>query len=344
MLVYWAMFLLPATFALSNSRFKGNVWFLLGATLCLIIGLRFQVGGDWGSYRWQVSYHGQQTIQQIFDNGKEPLYRLLNWVAYRSELDVWLTNLVCAVIFVLGLVSFVRNLPEPFLALAASVPYLVIVVAMGYTRQAAAIGLVLLALEPYFRGRILTFSFYIFFAALFHRTSVFFFALAVVPYVLKRPLASVLLIPIGYILFQSVLAKEQEQLIYTYVDSSYATSSAGGFIRLLLNSCFAIVFIFLHRNFAITSRERGFWLSCSVVAVALVPLGLSLPTAADRLGVFLLPLQPLVVSHLPSNFSVEHRSWIRVSILLFFSLVMAVWLFYADNRFAWIPYIFWPLR
>ena len=49
-------------------------------------------------------------------------------------------------IFAIGLVVFCRNLPRPWLALAVAVPYLVIVVAMGYSRQGVALGLAMLGL------------------------------------------------------------------------------------------------------------------------------------------------------------------------------------------------------
>jgi hypothetical protein len=54
-------------------------------------------------------------------------------------------------------VSFCRTQPRPWLALTLAFPYLVVVVAMGYTRQGVAIGLEMLALLALERDRLLPF-------------------------------------------------------------------------------------------------------------------------------------------------------------------------------------------
>ena len=72
---------------------------------------------------------------------------LLNWFAGQNELGIWFVNTICGGIFSYGLIAFARSQPRPWLALAVAVPYLIIVVAMGYTRQAAAIGFVMLGLS-----------------------------------------------------------------------------------------------------------------------------------------------------------------------------------------------------
>ena len=71
---------------------------------------------------------------------------MLNWLAARTELGPYFVNTVCAALFAWGLVVFCRAQPRPWLALVVAVPYLVTVVAMGYTRQGTAIGLAMLAL------------------------------------------------------------------------------------------------------------------------------------------------------------------------------------------------------
>lgn len=47
---------------------------------------------------------------------------------------------------------FARSQPDPWLAVLVAVPYLVIVVAMGYSRQAVAIGILLAGLGRLERG------------------------------------------------------------------------------------------------------------------------------------------------------------------------------------------------
>jgi hypothetical protein len=61
--------------------------------------------------------------------------------------------------------------PRPWLALTLAFPYLVMVVAMGYTRQAVAIGVECLALLALERDRLLVFLGWIALAATFHKTA-----------------------------------------------------------------------------------------------------------------------------------------------------------------------------
>ena len=83
---------------------------------------------------------------------------LLNWFAGQNELGFWFVNTVCGGIFSYGLIAFARSQPRPWLALAVAVPYLIIVVAMGYTRQAAAIGFVMLGLVRLGNGSFVRFA------------------------------------------------------------------------------------------------------------------------------------------------------------------------------------------
>ena len=87
----------------------------------------------------------------------DPGYNALNWLFASQSWGIYGVNLVSAVIFSIGLVIFCRYQPRPWLALCLSIPYLVIVVAMGYSRQGVAIGLIMPGLIALERGRLLPF-------------------------------------------------------------------------------------------------------------------------------------------------------------------------------------------
>ena len=82
-------------------------------------------------------------------------------------------NLMCGVFFATGLVVFCRHQRLPWLALAVSVPYMLIVVAMGYSRQGVALGIAMLGLTALGRGSTLWFILWVVFAATFHKSAVF---------------------------------------------------------------------------------------------------------------------------------------------------------------------------
>ena len=159
MTVYWLMLLVPMLAGLSPWKAKGALpnlqWFLYGALLVLIIGLRHEVGGDWINYI--ENYKSLEGIS-FSDALQENMVRqnhgfgVIHWFSLNYLNGIYTTNVVCAAIFVAGLLRMCKNMPIPWLALAVSIPYLVIVVATGYTRQAAAIGFIMWGLIDLMNG------------------------------------------------------------------------------------------------------------------------------------------------------------------------------------------------
>ena len=184
MLPYWLLFLVPAFAALSErssdllrSRFAFS-WLLIWSLFTVLIGLRFQVGGDWYSYERMFRYSSYLTFGEALLRD-DPGYILLNWLAARAGYDVALVNVVCAAVFAWGLMAFAREQPRPWLAIAVAVPYLVTVVAMGYSRQSVAIGFAMLALAGLGANSTVRFAVWIIMAALFHKTAILLIPMAI---------------------------------------------------------------------------------------------------------------------------------------------------------------------
>jgi len=181
-LPYLLLFSLPACAALverpaHDVRRTGAVWLLTGFALTITIGLRYQVGADWDNYLGQFAVVATRELVEVLGSN-DPGYMLLNWFAGRNELGFWFINIVCGGVFSYGLIAFARSQPRPWLALTVAVPYLIIVVAMGYTRQAAAIGFVMLGLVRLSNGSFIRFALCIALGATFHKTAAFLVPLA----------------------------------------------------------------------------------------------------------------------------------------------------------------------
>ncbi|WP_340085053.1 EpsG family protein, partial [Streptococcus agalactiae] len=118
---------------------------LLGLATALMIGLRYEVGGDWRAYL--ANYQQVQLLDFSQSVGRfEAGYTALVFLAGRLDTGIWLSNFGCALIMTFGIVRFCTRQPNPALCFLVAVPYLIIVVGMGYTRQAVAIGLILAGL------------------------------------------------------------------------------------------------------------------------------------------------------------------------------------------------------
>ena len=157
MWAYWLLFLVPAGLALNPIKFSKDInhilWTTVGVLFILLIGLRYFVGTDFDNYL--IYYHTSITeVQGIFTGetginfavsyGNAPGYMVLN--ALTQRLGIWglhgiyVVNTFCATFFVIGLVKFCKKQPLPWVALTVAVPFMVTAVAMGYTRQATALG------------------------------------------------------------------------------------------------------------------------------------------------------------------------------------------------------------
>lgn len=310
--------------------------------LTLLIGLRDGVGGDWSSYLPFLDRIAGLSFQDVLLE-REPGYALLNWLANQWGGGVFLVNSACGLIFSIGLLRFCCNQPRPWLALTIAFPYLVVVVAMGYSRQAVAIGLEMLALLALERDRLLQFLGWIALAALFHRTVL---VLLVLPAsTLSGSLRFSQLIRLGLLagagfgLYSAFLAPDLDYYVQGYLEAEY--QSQGALIRVTLCLLPALLFLPNRALFRLAPDVNRIWslLAWLAVASAIGLATVASSTAVDRLALYLIPLQMFVGSRLPETrlFGYSPGSWNQL-LILFSLAVLLVWLLFAQHAFAWLPY------
>ena len=354
---YWLMFLVPATVA-AILRFEpkgsaGNVgsvrerieWLCLAVVLWLTIGFRHEVGGDWGNYLRMLSGVELRSLREVFLLA-DPGYQLVSWISLRAGWQIYGVNLFCGGIFIFGLVQFCRTQPRPWLALAVAVPYLVIVVAMGYTRQSVAIGLAMLGLVALMRGETRRFVLFVFLAGTFHKTVVLLLPIAGLASSKNRywtTLWALLVFIAAYFLF---LQESVESMYALYIEEGM--QSQGALIRLLMNAVPAAIWLFWGRRFHFSVYEAALWRWFAIISLAMFVALWVTPssTVLDRFALYFAPLQLIVFSRLPGFFSraALNRRIIISSILLYYAAVQFVWLNLGDHAHAWIPYSFYPLE
>ena len=352
------MFFLPAFFALTqvSSRalasttapaaqrdYWSDLWRMLFIFLVAVIGFRHQVGGDWSSYLSHVnSLEGASVLDAL--KQKNPSTGLLNFVAANSGGGVYFVNMVCAVLFVWGLLAFCRAQPRPWLALVVAVPYLVIVVAMGYTSQGVAIGLGMLGLVALGQGRVLRFVLWVALAATFHKSAVILVPLAVIGSTQRRIFTILWVVAATLLLFGLLLQESVDALTYGYIDAKY--ESSGAVARIAMNAVPAALFLLLRRRFQLPLQQRKFWTWMAWGALAFVVLLNISPssTAVDRVALYLIPLQLFVWSRIPDVLGQPGRgnpSWV-LAVVVYSAAVLFVWLFFGTFSYTWLPYQFYP--
>jgi len=343
MIIYWIAFALPSLASIFEkssdfSRYLARRTLpVLAVFSVILIGTRYDVGADWDQY------------QNLFDrslnvgfsdalNISDPGYMLTNWLSSKMGFGISGANTICALIFCTGLTLFCLERKRPLLAFAVAVPYLLIVVAMGYTRQSAAIGLVMIAIVNVERDKIIRYFIYILAAAAFHKTAIIVAPLGVIATSKNRALtiaASIAILPIAYVAF---LADFVQRLNWLYFERGF--SSSGAVIRLALSAVAAISYFVYTNKSDLSQTAYNFWRATAICSILLF---LSLPispssTAIDRLGLYLIPIQLVAFSSLPDAFRANTRAFVTLLVLSVYFAVLFVWLNFGIHSVSWYPY------
>jgi hypothetical protein len=351
---YWFVFSVAALAALASSprmrlRPDGTrdirldpAWIAVIAGLTLMIGFRYQVGGDWFAYIRMFEEAHFMTFEEAAVRG-DPGYWLLNYFVAQAGGTKVAVNLWAGLAFSAGVVVFCRSLSRPWLAFAVAFPYLILVVGMGYARQGIALGFVMIAIVALGRGRFVWFIFWMIVGALFHKSAVVMIALGAASVNRNRWFWLPIIGLGGLGAYLAFLADDVDRLVAGYITAQY--QAEGALIRLGMNLIPAVLLLLFRRRFVVSAVERRFWTVAALVSVALFAgLIVGVPsTALDRMGLYLLPLQLFVFAHLPDVLG-RHggRNTILVAaIIAFYALVLFVWLNFAVNARGWLPYQVW---
>ncbi|TDT43444.1 EpsG-like putative glucosyltransferase [Halospina denitrificans] len=340
MLPYWLFFLIPAGVIFANQRLTERsqvwAWALIWLFFSLAIGLRFQVGGDWDAYIRILESQAVKSLWEVVAGG-DPGYYLLNWLVVQAGGSIYWVNTACGMIVMAGVVRFARSQPLPWLALLVAVPYLIIVVGMGYTRQSAALGFLLIGLVSLGNGKMAWFVFWVMLGATFHKSAVLMLPVAALASTSNRVWSLLwvgLMSLVGGYLF---VFDSAERLWTHYVEADY--QSQGGLIRVLMNVVPALLFFVFQRYLRLSEAERRLWFWMSLLALVCIPLVVISSTATDRVALYLIPIQMFVFARLPYVVSdPRHRALVTFGVVGYYALVQAVWLFFAGHSYAWLPY------
>jgi hypothetical protein len=345
-LVYWllfAYFAIGATVEQPRDIRGQRPDFLLrfgGAVITVLIGFRYHVGGDWMPYEWMFDHAQYGTLANmpsIADPGYYAVNLFVRWVGA----DLWLVNLICGTIFSWGLIRFAEAQPRPWLAVTVAIPYLVIVVAMGYTRQAVSIGLIMAGLTSYLKsGSVLRFVGYVLLAATFHKTAVVALPLVALANERGRLVSILITVAMTYLLYSFFLSPSVDRFVNHYVGTRY--SAQGAAIRVAMSVVPAVLFLLRSRTLGFTELERRVWRNLSVAALGFLVLLFVLPSSAvvDRLALYTIPLQLVVLSRPRSTFATEGLG--KALVIAYAAAVQFTWLNFAVFARLWVPYRFWP--
>jgi hypothetical protein len=215
---------------------------------------------------------------------------------------------------------------------------------MGYTRQAVAIGFVMRGLVALGEDENPRFIFWVFVAALFHKSAAILVPLGLFSGSANSLLARGCVVIFFPLLFFLLLSESVDILYVNYIDSQM--ESAGAAIRISMNALPAVLFLLWRNKFRLVDVEYKFWSMMSFSAIIFVPLLIVSPssTAVDRVALYWIPIQIFVLSRVPEALSTGIKSYSLFfwSVVTYSLSVLLIWLFFATHAYAWVPYRFYP--
>ena len=350
MLIYWLMFAVPALFAVleppggvARGRFT-FAWLLVVLALIVIIGLRWETGGDWANYDRMVQFAFWDKAD--FGLLGDPGFGLLTRIAASSQYGMLVITTVSGTLMSLALVRFCLAQPRPWLCLTVAVPYFVVVMGMGYIRQGMAVSLLLMALLALEQKSALRYVLWILAAALFHSTALILLPLTLFIAGIHPAVRLLILLAAAMGLVMAALSARTGLLVSNYVDEEL--TSSGAIVRLAMTALPGAALLYWRDRFSLGEAERLIWTLLAVSGIGAFLLVLVFPasTAIDRLGLYLLPLQIFVYARLPDALAGNARTArvVTVGIVALYAAAFYVWLNYAVNVEYWLPYRFFPFE
>jgi len=332
---------------LSRWKAKGALpnfqWFMYGALLILIIGLRHEVGGDWSNYIDNyAAFKGLSFAEASIDPNfyQDYGFGIIHWFSLNYLNGIYSTNLVCSAIFVAGLLRVCKNMPLPWLALVISIPYLVIVVAAGYTRQAAAIGCLMWGLVDLMKGRQFKFYIMVMFGVLFHKTALFMLPVGFLYANSITNLKNLILFLVFFVIaFAGFMAEHFAHLAHYYAEDTEGMESSGAVIRVGMNVASSMVFLYFRKHWAERYNDSGLWMIFSVTSLIMFPLAFVSSTLIDRMALYFLPMQLVILSRAPILITNVYSRTLFILIVLFLYIgALFVWLNFGQFSSHWLPY------
>lgn len=340
MVIYWFMFLIPALASLSPYRLdKGSRRFVHGlilVALVLIIGLREHVGHDWNNYLAILRRVELWTFREAILS-TEPGYSVINWLSTQLGWGIYGVNTICALIVVYCLIAFCRRQPNFWRTLAFSMPVLVIVVSMAATRQATAIGFLMLAFLAFEDRKIIRYLALVSLAVLFHRSAAIFLPLAIFMPARMRlwPLIAggLVFLALSLLFLREAVPYYQEN----YLGSDIVAN--GALPRIAVNVLAAGGFFLFRRRWAERYDDAHLYQLMSVATLLMSSAVLYAPVGADRVVMFLLPIQVAILARLPEFIHPSRRGILTLAITTGYAAMLGVWLFFSPfAQISWIPY------
>ena len=234
---------------------KFFLYSLFGFFLIFFIGFRHEIGGDWTAYLNHFENFDTSSIFSIFKSW-DIGYAFFEYISSVFGFGIYGVNTLCAIFFTLSFLYFIKifNL-KLSRALLIAFPYLIMVVAMGYSRQGVAIGFIMVFFALLYQRKLLKSLVFLLLATLFHKTAI----VSIIFLFLNRRFINFKTIGISipfFVLGLYILLPRLEGFYINYFLEQM--QSSGAVIRILINITASIVLIIFTKRYKNIFGENDF--------------------------------------------------------------------------------------
>tara|TARA_B100000575_G_scaffold10020_1_gene7384 strand:- start:9453 stop:10523 length:1071 start_codon:yes stop_codon:yes gene_type:complete len=330
---------------MSTQLVRFNQFFFI-IILSLVIGLRHEVGGDWLNYYLSYSKFNELNAGQFIEilSLNEPGFKTLIWVSSKISTIYFMhiANLLSAFIFLFSLFYFINRFPFTSLLFYISIPFLLIIVAMGYTRQSIGLAFFMLGILSLNNNKNFNFVILILIGTLFHKATIFCFIFFIYKNLnlkkLNRIIYMSILAVLFFILFNDIFSKFLENFL-----QQEALETTGARIKILINLLFGITYYLIRKNWnnkLLDIKIMDTYLILTIiffaVSIFLSPVYIA---AADRLSIFIYPINLVVIANYFLVIKKEPLKSGFLFILISVSYIYFItWAIFGSYSRHWLPY------
>ena len=343
MVPYFLLLFLPSVFALLNTRkLSLFLWYITFTVFVVFVGLRFQVGPDWQQYEFIHTSIAYESFWEVIAQ-PEPLSYLLFWISETSGYHVYGSNLVAAVIMLIGVFAFARRTANPWVALVSATPYFIIVMGMSGVRQTMAAGIILFLFSRWERYSLIKRGAYILVAAMFHTSAlinnVFLVIKLNIAMRYKLALGAVITVVTLYISLRfSVYSDNMMQYQQRYIDSDLIDESYGSLYHIAMIAVPALLGYLYRRRIAASIYSASLLNFGLYASMFIFVLNFFSSTVASRLTVYLYFVPMMVYPALVQTLGKRAQMASIFAVILFHMLILLMWFNFGNHAFAYDDY------
>jgi len=328
-----------------KSKYSNSFFILLFSYLLFLIGLRYEIGGDWINY-----FNNFQAINNIFfsnyfeqDLGilfkTEPVLVLLNLITP----NIYIFNLSCSFIFLLGLFVLISSFDDKYLSIVIAIPFLILLVALGYQKQSVTLGFLMLSYNFYIRNNFFLFIVFALISCLSHYSASFIIIFILYDLIINKKTKINLFILILFIIFIIMFIiisfdKINNVLINNYILEKQRSISNGVIPRLSIQIISIIFFFISYKYWNNRIEIKRIILFNIILTILTLPFVTLYSNLIDRMLFYFMIIQLMIFGNYRIILYNKFYLMFRVSIYTLYLFLTFFWFTFSYFADYWVPY------